>query len=576
MKIAIVQICYVGDLVNILPLCRHLAESGNEVDVYCSAEYSPVLQGVSYINVKEMTIGFLDVGGALERINKTKYDRILVTQTQGYSKCRRTQSNFALESWAQAGLEYLSLYQELPLVFDRRDALAEKKLIDAAMPDNGDDRPIIAYALSGQSSKYPDEGSFQRWMQTEFSEDFRLVNIGMGAIACRNPHHLLGLIEKAAVFIAIDSAPLHLSYAVKTPTIALQPNDEYQRSERRAHWVESVTYAESMTVEGRARIAAALPRPKRNLPALAKMKAPGDVRPGVWRGRILQVKVTNACDLDCKNCSVGVGLAKKLKKRVLMTPDQFRDSLRSLRGFPGVIGMFGGNPCIHPQFEELCAVFREEIPNKEQRGLWSNNLFGHGKLCRETFHGPHCNLNVHQSQKAWDEIVRDWPEARLIHSGLQDKSMHGPIFGSMTELGLSESAMWNKVSSCYVNQTWSAEITVVDGALVGYFCEIAATMAELTGDASKGAPVVPGWWSRPMATFQDQVMESCTKCLIPMNARKVDAASDEAEEYTAAWAPVMATINGRPLKLVSHASEIEGDGTGATKYLPRGVFVEMR
>ena len=105
-------------------------------------------------------------------------------------------------------------------------------------------------------------------------------------------------------------------------------------------------------------------------PVLSKMKAPGDFRAGVWRGRVLQVKVTNACDLDCKNCSVGVGLAKKLKKLYWMTPDQFRVAIRSLEGFPGVIGMFGGNPCIHPRFEELCQIFREEIPIK------SNGAFG--------------------------------------------------------------------------------------------------------------------------------------------------------------------------------------------------------
>lgn len=575
MKIAILQICYTGDLINVLPLARHLSQAGHTVDLYCSADYAPVLEGVSYINVREMTIGYLDVDGALQRINRDKYDKILVTQTQGYSKCRKSQANYALESWAQAGVEYLPLYHE-PLVFDRRNKLAEQKLIDAVMPDNGDSRPILAFSLTGNSSKCSNEDAVQRWILSEFSDDFRVVNIGMGRVACRNPHNLLGLIEKASVFIATDSAPLHLSYAVGTPTIALQPDDAYQRSERRAHWVEAVKYSEAMTVEGRARIIAAAPRPHKRLSVLPKMKAPGDVRPGVWRGRILQVKVTNACDLDCKNCSVGVGLAKKLKKRVLMTPGQFRESLRSLRGFPGVIGMFGGNPCIHPQFEELCAIFRQEIPNKEQRGLWSNNLFGHGKLCRETFHGPHCNLNVHQSQKAWDEIVRDWPEARLIHSGLQDKSMHGPIFGSMTELGLTEAEMWRKVSTCYVNQTWSAEITVVDGQLVGYFCEIAATMAELTGDASKGTPIAPGWWQQTMPAFEHQVMEYCTKCLIPMNARKVDAGGDEPEEYSAAWAPVMTTVNGRPMRLVASAKEIEGDGSGATKYLPQGVFVEMR
>lgn len=304
---------------------------------------------------------------------------------------------------------------------------------------------------------------------------------------------------------------------------------------------------------------------------LAKMKAPGDYRPGIWRGRVLQVKVTNACDLDCKNCSVGVGIARKLKRVFHMSPEQFREALRSLRGFPGVIGMFGGNPCLHPKFEELCRIFREEIPNKDQRGLWSNRLWGKGSICRETFNAQHCNLNVHQVQEAWDEIQRDWPEARPLPAGLASPSHHGPLFGSMMDLGISETEMWDKVGACYVNQTWSAEITVVNGELAAYFCEIAATHAELTGDRTSAIDVQEGWWTRGMRTFEGQVNAHCTKCLIPMNPRKIDAAGDDPEEYTKAWAPVLMTIKGRPLWQVDHRALIEG-GQPATMYLPKGVM----
>lgn len=301
------------------------------------------------------------------------------------------------------------------------------------------------------------------------------------------------------------------------------------------------------------------------------MKAPGDYRPGIWRGRVLQVKWTSACDLDCKNCSVAVGPLKALHRKFFITPDQLRTALRSLKGFPGVIGAFGGNPCIHPQFDELCQIFREEIPNKDQRGLWSNRIFKHGAVCRETFSPIHSNLNVHQSQVAWDEIKRDWPEASPLSAGLNTASHHGPIFGSMRELGVSEEESWRKIGSCYVNQTWSAEITVVDEHLVGYFCEIAATMAELEGDYGKGRPIEPGWWSLSMSRFENQVQQYCTRCLIPMNPRKVDAAGDAPEEYSPMWAPVMATIKGRPMKQITNADEIAG-GAPATKYLDTGVM----
>jgi len=300
------------------------------------------------------------------------------------------------------------------------------------------------------------------------------------------------------------------------------------------------------------------------------MKAPGDYRPGIWRGRVLQIKVTNACDLDCKNCSVGVGFARKLRRVFFMKPEQFRQACRSLRGFPGVIGMFGGNPCLHPNFEELCEIFREEVPDKDQRGLWSNRLFGKGEICRKTF-GPHSNLNVHGVQEAWDEIKRDWPEARPIQMGLVDPSRHGPIFGSMLDLGYSEEEMWQLVGSCYINQTWSAAITLVDGQLKAYFCEIAATMAEITGDASRGMDVEDGWWARSMPHFEEQVRHYCSRCLVAMNPRKISSVGSEPEQYTEVWKPLMLTVNGRELKQVFDKKELEGGGP-ATKYLPKGVM----
>lgn len=304
-------------------------------------------------------------------------------------------------------------------------------------------------------------------------------------------------------------------------------------------------------------------------PIPTTMKAPGDPRPFAYMGGIIQVKVTNVCDLDCKNCSVAVGIAKKLRKQFLMSPENYRLALRSLKGYPGVIGMFGGNPCIHPQFDELCQVLREEVPNREQRGLWSNRLMGKGSICRETF-GPHNNLNVHQSQAAWDEFRRDWPEAELIPSGLSDPSLHGPIFGSPTDLGVSEEDMWKGIGSCSVNQEWSAEINQIDGKLYAYFCEIAATMAEIEDDPNYGEPLAPGWWKRGMPAWASQVRRYCTRCLIPLNSNKVDAASGAPEDYTVTWAKTMqkTQLMGRPLRLITNKTQLEQAKDLATDYLP--------
>lgn len=301
---------------------------------------------------------------------------------------------------------------------------------------------------------------------------------------------------------------------------------------------------------------------------LSKMCHPGARRRGIWREGVIQIKVTNACDLSCSNCTVGVGFAKKLHKIFYMSPTQFRAACRSLRGYHGVIGMFGGNPCIHPQFEELCDVFRQEVPDIDQRGLWSNRLFGHGPVCQKTFCPEHSNLNVHGNRDAYEEMKAGWPECKPLIAGTEGPSQHSPIWGSMLDLGLTESEMWSRVSQCYVNQTWSAEITVIRGELHAFFCEIAATMAELEGSEEHGSPVVPGWWKASMHMLQAQVKAYCTRCLIPMNGKKVLDAGG-VEEYTEVWKPLMLTIKGRPLEQVA---SVEFDDSPATKYLSHGVM----
>ncbi len=289
------------------------------------------------------------------------------------------------------------------------------------------------------------------------------------------------------------------------------------------------------------------------------MKTPAAQRwDGHHRGVVLQVKWTNACDLDCRACTAGVGLAKKHKRVWFMSPDQFRTALQSLKGYQGVVGAFGGNPCIHPQFEEMCQVFREEFPDKTQRGLWSNRLFGHGAIARETFHGPHSNLNVHQNREAFDEIRRDWPEANPF--GHNQPSMHGSWWTAMADLVPDEAERWKLIGQCWINQTWSAEITVIKGQLRAFFCEFAATMAEyddLKGREDLGLPVVPGWWNHSIDFYGDQIRRYCHECGAPLNPQKIEDLGGGAEDFTATHSQVFLTIKGRPSRQITERSEVE-------------------
>lgn len=265
--------------------------------------------------------------------------------------------------------------------------------------------------------------------------------------------------------------------------------------------------------------------------AIAKMVAPGARRPGKWRQGVIQIWVTRACDKSCFNCTQFSNLRGNPG---MMNPEQFEQACLSLKGYFGVVGMFGGNPAIHPRFEQLCDIMQEHVPF-EQRGLWSNNPLGHGKKMRETFNPQYSNLNVHLDQQAYVEFKRDWPECHPV--GLHKDSRHAPAGGlAMMDVIDDESERWDLISDCDINKHWSAMICVFRGELRALFCEIAGAMSMLhqydPDWPDLGVPVVPGWWEKPLADFADQVRYHCHRCGVPLDGYGELAQARQGKEQT--------------------------------------------
>lgn len=307
--------------------------------------------------------------------------------------------------------------------------------------------------------------------------------------------------------------------------------------------------------------------------ALDRMVPPSQRRPGIYLGGILQILVTRACDKACHGCTQGSNLAGK---PVMITPEEYEQAVVSLKDYFGVIGMFGGNPAMHPKFAELCAILRRHIPF-ERRGLWCNNLLGKGAVARETFNPDHSNLNVHCDQAAHDEFWRDWPEARHKLKGLEKDSKHSPPFVAMRDVGVPESVRWDLISRCEVNRNWSAMICPVPGVgLRGFFCEIAGAQAMLhAGDPAwpdLGVKITPGWWKEPMGRFADQVRHYCHRCGIPMNREGELAIGGTTEEVSETHLAIYRPkVKDRRVRLVTVDNVDERAAAGrAIDYLGKG------
>lgn len=239
--------------------------------------------------------------------------------------------------------------------------------------------------------------------------------------------------------------------------------------------------------------------------AVSKMRGPKEMN-------VICIDVTNKCDLACSNCT---RLLENQDAFWEMSPDNFRKALQSLKNYQGIIAVIGGNPCMHTKFKELCEIFVDEVPNQEQRGLWTNNIFKHAQIIERTF--GFFNLNPHDNQRAvppLEGLVNKVSANQGRHFQVyRGASHHAPLLTAVKDL-YPENEMWDRIVSCDINREWSASIVENKGELRAYFCEVAASF-DLARGGDHGVPVTLDWWMMPIENFSEQIKKFCPGCGVP-------------------------------------------------------------
>jgi len=195
----------------------------------------------------------------------------------------------------------------------------------------------------------------------------------------------------------------------------------------------------------------------------------------------VQIEITNACWRDCSNCTRFCGHMKPF----FLDEFQFREAVDSMVGFPKMVGIMGGEPLLHPQFEKFCTYIASKIP-KKQLGLWTSLPPGY-----EHHRAVICNTFEHI----------------FINDHSRDDIYHCPILVAAEEVFKHKHEMFYAIDHCWLQNSWSASINP-NGA---FFCEVAASMS-LLFDGPKGWPVEPGWWWRTPKDFKHQIEWYCPKC----------------------------------------------------------------
>ena len=204
----------------------------------------------------------------------------------------------------------------------------------------------------------------------------------------------------------------------------------------------------------------------------------------------IQIELTNACKMSCSNCTRFCGHTKPW----FITEEDFKQAVDSMVGYPKMTGFMGGEPLLHPKFDEFCKYASSKI-SKDQLGLWTSlpeGLEQYANVICETF--GHIFINDHTRSDVF----------------------HGPILVGCEEIFLDRNEMFFVIDHCWLQNAWSASINF-KGA---FFCEVAAAMSILF-DGSSGWPVEPGWWWRTPKDYKEQIEEFCPKCgcCVPLKRR---------------------------------------------------------
>lgn len=217
------QLGKLGDLLNILPLAYADAQSGKSVGVMTCPEYLGVLDGCSYVTPVRFAGQHWEITKAhaeaiklapavfCGQVNGPKADVLALTYTPAGQKNAVTDSHNR-EQWKLAGM--LPQWGNIPLVFDRRDGEREKALLPKGK------KPFILVSADSASSPFPYKALLLQLLRLRYAKQYQIIDLA--TVRAHRFYDLLGLFEAAHCLVTVDTAHLHLAYAVPhLPVMAL-------------------------------------------------------------------------------------------------------------------------------------------------------------------------------------------------------------------------------------------------------------------------------------------------------------------------------------------------------------------
>jgi len=201
------------------------------------------------------------------------------------------------------------------------------------------------------------------------------------------------------------------------------------------------------------------------------------------------INITNECQHGCINCIKFVRHSLD-KHKGRMTLEQIENAIISVIEFPNKIGLTGGDPLNHPEFEEICSLIKKYIPKSKVMIFTSHKkkLNKYKKLIDETFGEVYLNFHTKTQQ--------------LICS-------HQPIMLAVGDVVKDELLRNILIENCWCNKMWSPIV----GSNGAFFCDCALGIDNIL-ELGGGWKVTKNWWDRD--SYKDQMDKYCKYCGMPV------------------------------------------------------------
>lgn len=217
------SVCFVelgryGDIINILPLLYHCAQNYDIPHLMVSREFADILDGCSYVEPEVVPFRNDQLIDALDLAHR-KFKHTINCQVWGHKwNQERKCPAFNMESWRNAGFEYLFNDFSLYPVFDKRDRVKEQAYASKLFQT---DKNKILVNVHSTSSPFKRGAELLSKIQEAHGEAFEVVDVT--PLRVDHLYDLLGAIEQSACVVSMDTSLVHLTAGTSTPLVCIVP-----------------------------------------------------------------------------------------------------------------------------------------------------------------------------------------------------------------------------------------------------------------------------------------------------------------------------------------------------------------